>query len=292
MKFEFNPYNMDTKKMIRIPLVILVICIGILCSFLVMYGTPVRLGYDFTGGTVITVPSTKDVGYLEEKYQAYDLLFVRDMGSRTMLQFGPMDPDREKEVRDSIIQEYGVENVQLDYSGATFGKDLQHLAIIAIVVSFVLMAIVVFVAFRIPLPSFMVILCAVSDIIMAMAMMDIFGIELTLGSLAALLMLIGYSVDTDILLTNKVLKEKKDTKDDFKRIFDTGFTMTTTTLAAVVIMFIVSTFSYLFTSYTQITILSEMSAVLIFGLLADLLNTWLLNAGFLRLYIDKRGRKR
>jgi len=292
MKFEFNPYNMDTKKMIRIPLVILVICIGILCSFLVMYGTPVKLGYDFTGGTVITVPSTKDVGYLEEKYQAYDLLFVRDMGSRTMLQFGPMDPDREKEVRDSIIQEYGVENVQLDYSGATFGKDLQHLAIIAIVISFVLMAIVVFVAFRIPLPSFMVILCAVSDIIMAMAMMDIFGIELTLGSLAALLMLIGYSVDTDILLTNKVLKEKKDTKDDFKRIFDTGFTMTTTTLAAVVVMFIVSTFSYLFTSYTQITILSEMSAVLIFGLLADLLNTWLLNAGFLRLYIDKRGRKR
>jgi len=292
MKFEFNPYNMDTKKMIRIPLVILVICIGILCSFLVMYGTPVKLGYDFTGGTVITVPSTKDVGYLEEKYQAYDLLFVRDMGSRTMLQFGPMDPDREKEVRDSIIQEYGVENVQLDYSGATFGKDLQHLAIIAIVISFVLMAIVVFVAFRIPLPSFMVILCAVSDIIMAMAMMDIFGIELTLGSLAALLMLIGYSVDTDILLTNKVLKEKKNTKDDFKRIFDTGFTMTTTTLAAVVVMFIVSTFSYLFTSYTQITILSEMSAVLIFGLLADLLNTWLLNAGFLRLYIDKRGRKR
>jgi preprotein translocase subunit SecF len=292
MKFEFNPYNMDTKKMIRIPLVILVICIGILCSFLVMYGTPVKLGYDFTGGTVITVPSTKDVGYLEERYQAYDLLFVRDMGSRTMLQFGPMDPDREKEVRDSIIQEYGVENVQLDYSGATFGKDLQHLAIIAIIISFVLMAIVVFVAFRIPLPSFMVILCAVSDIIMAMAMMDIFGIELTLGSLAALLMLIGYSVDTDILLTNKVLKEKKDTKDDFKRIFDTGFTMTTTTLAAVVVMFIVSTFSYLFTSYTQITILSEMSAVLIFGLLADLLNTWLLNAGFLRLYIDKRGRKR
>jgi len=292
MKFKFNPYNLDTKKMIRIPLVILVICIGILCSFWVIYDAPVKLGYDFTGGTVITVPSTNDVGYLEERYQAYDLLFVRDMGSRTMLQFGPMDPDKDKEVRDSIIQEYGIENVQIDYSGATFGKDLQHLAIIAIVISFVLMAVVVFVAFRIPLPSFMIVFCALSDIIMAMAMMDIFGIELTLGSLAALLILIGYSVDTDVLLSNKVLKEGKNTKEDFKRIFDTGFTMTTTTLTAVVVMFIVSTFSYLFTSYTQITILSEMSAVLIFGLLADLLNTWLLNAGFLRLYIDKRGRKR
>jgi len=287
-----NPYNMDTKKMMRIPLFILVICIGILCSFLVIYGTPVKMGYDFTGGTVITVPSTKDVGYLEENYQAYDLLFVRDMGSRTMLQFGPMDPDIEKEVRETIIQEYGTENVQLDYSGATFGEDLQRLAIIAIIFSFLLMAIVVFAAFRIPLPSFMIVICALSDIIMAMTMMNIFGIELTLGSLAALLMLIGYSADTDILLTNKVLKEGKNTKDDFKTIFDTGFTMTTTTLAAVVVMFIISTFSYLFTSYTQITILSEMSAVLIFGLLADMLNTWLLNAGFLRLYIDKRGRKR
>ncbi|RZN65012.1 MAG: protein translocase subunit SecF [Candidatus Methanoliparum thermophilum] len=292
MKFDLNPYNLDTKKMIRIPLFILVICIGILFSFFVIYDTPVRLGYDFTGGTVITVPSTKDVGYLEEKYQAYDLLFVRDMGSRTMLQFGFIDPDKGKELRESIIQEYGEENVQLDYSGATFGEEMQRLAIIAIIFSFILMAIVVFVAFRIPLPSCMITFCALSDIIMAMAMMDIFGIELTLGSLAALLMLIGYSVDTDILLTNKVLKEGKNTKDDFKRIFNTGFTMTTTTLVAVVVMFIVSTFSYLFTSYTQITILSEMSAVLIFGLLADMLNTWLMNAGFLRLYIDKRGKRR
>ena len=38
--------------------------------------------------------------------------------------------------------------------------------------------------------------------------MRVVGIELSLGTLAALLMLIGYSVDSDILLTNRVLKRR------------------------------------------------------------------------------------
>ena len=74
----------------------------------------------------------------------------------------------------------------------------------------------------------------------------------------------------------------------------TGITMTTTTLAALVSMYIVSTFSYLvISSFTQITLLSQISIVLIAGLIADMMNTWLLNTGILRWYAMKpefRGR--
>ena len=54
--------------------------------------------------------------------------------------------------------------------------------------------------------------------------------------------------------------------------FHTGFVMTTKTIGAIFAIWSVSTFA-------QITIISEMSAVLLISLLFDLLNTWATNAG-------------
>jgi preprotein translocase subunit SecF len=65
----------------------------------------------------------------------------------------------------------------------------------------------------------------------------------------------------------------------------TGLTMTTTALAALVAMFIVS--SGLVTSFTRIDIIRDISVVLIFGLIADMINTWMTNAGILRWYIGR-----
>ncbi|MDD2615148.1 MAG: preprotein translocase subunit SecF, partial [Methanosarcina sp.] len=114
------------------------------------------------------------------------------------------------------------------------------------------------------------------------------------GTLAALLMLIGYSVDSDILLTNRVIKRRGMVEEKISRAMHTGITMTTTTLAALAVMYIVSTFSYLvIPSFTQITLLSQISIVLIAGLIADIMNTWLLNTAVLRWYVTKpefRGR--
>ena len=73
----------------------------------------------------------------------------------------------------------------------------------------------------------------------------------------------------------------------------TGITMTTTTLAALVVMYLVSTYSYVLSpSLTQINLLSDISIVLIFGLLADLMNTWLLNTSILRWYAGNQGSRR
>jgi preprotein translocase subunit SecF len=71
--------------------------------------------------------------------------------------------------------------------------------------------------------------------------------------------------------------------------------MTTTTLAALVVMYLVSTYSYLiFSSLPQISLLSDISIVLIFGLAADIMNTWLLNTAILRWHVEglSPGRRR
>jgi preprotein translocase subunit SecF len=152
------------------------------------------------------------------------------------------------------------------------------------------MAIVVFVAFRMIIPPLAVIFAAFSDIVVAIACMNLIGMELSLGTVAALLMLIGYSVDSNILLTTNLLRKKGDLDLKIRNAMKTGITMTFTTLSAVFAMFIVSSSIHLFSShFAPIPILVDISLVLLFGLVMDL---WLLNAGILKLYLEKKESKK
>ncbi|MBN2110395.1 MAG: protein translocase subunit SecF, partial [Methanosarcinaceae archaeon] len=186
-------------------------------------------------------------------------------------------------------------DVEIKQIGPVYGASLQQQAVRAVIISFIGMALVVFLIFRTFVPSFAVVLSAFSDIVIAAAFMNVAGIELSLGTVAALLMLIGYSVDSDILLTTRVLKRRGTPQENISNAMHTGITMTTTTLAALVVMYLVSTYSYLLSSsLSQISLLSDISIVLIFGLLADLMNTWMLNTSILRWHVTSkvsRGRK-
>lgn len=79
---------------------------------------------------------------------------------------------------------------------------------------------------------------ALSDIVVTVAVINILGIKMGTAGIAALLMLIGYSIDTDIMLTTKVLK-RKDTSihKAVRKAFKTGMTMTLTTIAAVTVAY-------------------------------------------------------
>jgi preprotein translocase subunit SecF len=109
--------------------------------------------------------------------------------------------------------------------------------------------------------------------------MTLVGIPLTLPTTAALLMLIGYSVDSDILLTMRVLKRQGKLEDKLAGAFHTGIIMTSTTLAAVLSIWVVSALG-------QIEILRDMAAVLLIGLLLDIMNTWITNASILKWYVE------
>jgi preprotein translocase subunit SecF len=119
-----------------------------------------------------------------------------------------------------------------------------------------------------------------------MGLMSIFGIVLEPASLVALIMLIGYSVDTDILLTTRMLKRKRGELDEaVDGALKTGLTMTGTTFVVMVVVLIVSTF------FTHLQELTSIASVLLLGLLADVTSTWFMNAGILKWYIEEKGSK-
>jgi preprotein translocase subunit SecF len=279
---NYNIEKYSPKQLVMIPLAILAVALLLLTLNIATTGMPVTPGIDFSGGTAVTIITTDTREQISLYFADYPLSEVSDMNNGKFLKFGLMDDTKYKSLTSLINQRYP--DARIDQIGETFGKSLQSQAVLALIFSFIGMSIVVFLSFRTFVPSGAVVLSAFADIVMTAAVMNLVGIQLSLGTLAALLMLIGYSVDSDILLTNRVLKRQGKLNEKLSGAFQTGIIMTTTTLAATAAMFLVSWFG-------AVQIIYEISAVLLIGLLFDVMNTWLTNVGILKWYVLKGGGK-
>ncbi len=130
-------------------------------------------------------------------------------------------------------------------------------------------------------PSIAVIFAAFADILFALALVNLLGIKISSAGIVAFLMLIGYSVDTDILLTTRVLRRKNESvNSSMFSAFKTGITMTLTAIAAVGIALIVV--------YKYETVLNQIFSIMIIGLSFDILNTWLTNAVMIKWFVEKK----
>jgi preprotein translocase subunit SecF len=279
---NYNIEKYSPQQLVVIPLVFLIISLILLALNTAATGMPVTPGIDFSGGTAVTIITSDTPLQLQTIFAGYPLTDVGDVNNGKFLKFGVMDDAKYKSLTALVNQKYP--DAKIDQIGESFGKSLQQQAVLAMIFSFIGMAIVIFIAFRTFIPAVAVVLSAFADMVMTAAMMNIVGIPLTLGTTAALLMLIGYSVDSDILLTNRVLKRQGKLNDKLTGAFRTGIIMTSTTLAAATALFIVSWFG-------SVQILLEISAVLLIGLVADIFNTWLTNVGILKWYVLKGGGK-
>jgi preprotein translocase subunit SecF len=280
---NYNIEKYSPRQLVIIPLVLLVISLVLVGMNMATTGMPVKPGIDFTGGTAVSLDTSDSADQLRATFAAYPLTDIsQGVNNGKFLKFSAMDDAQFRSLTALITQKYP--DAKVDQIGESFGKTLQQQAVIALLFSFIGMAIVIFLAFRTFVPATAVVLSAFADMAMTAAAMNIVGIPLTLGTTAALLMLIGYSVDSDILLTNRVLTRQGKLHDKLKGAFDTGIIMTSTTFAAVTAMLIVAWIG-------SVQILIEISAVLLIGLFFDVFNTWLTNAGLLKWYVLKGGGK-
>ncbi|WP_435124219.1 protein translocase subunit SecF [Halobaculum sp. D14] len=277
---EVDYTRYTNRQLAAVPLAVLAVALVVIGGMFVATGAPVDPGIDFTGGTQLRVAVDAPSGQAQEQIRAafsatpdtiqsvqgsdiYIVTFEKSDVSATQL---------EQQAQQAGFTVQSTENVS-----AGFGQQTQWLALGGVVVAFLGMSVLVFGMFRSFVPSIAVVVSAFSDIVIPVALMNLLGIELTLGTVAALLMLIGYSVDSDILLNNHVLRRSGDFYESTHRAMRTGVTMTLTSLAAMAVMAVAATL-------LGIGLLSSIGIILVFGLAADLMNTYMLNLSLLRWY--------
>lgn len=285
-------YDKWYKPLLFIPVAILLISLIYLGLFYSQNGDLINRDVSLKGGTTVTLIGDIDhvaiEASLKDKIPEVNFRSLSDLrtGKNIALVIeSSSQPDEMKAtIEEAIGYELTDENSSIEFTGPTLSENFYRQLIIALIISFCLMSLVIFVMFRSFVPSIAVIFAAFSDIVVSLALIDYLGIKLSAAGIAAFLMLIGYSVDTDILLTTRALKKSEGTLN--QRIygaFKTGTFMTTTALFAVLPAFFIVT--GLPDSFRQIFL------ILALGLVADLFNTWLTNASIIKWYCDKKGIK-
>ena len=270
---DYTEYT--NRELVAIPLALLGVALAVLVAATLITGTPVALGIEFTGGTemqVVTDDSQAEIqSAFDEDVQSITPIAGQANAYQLTFQADDADPILEQ------AETAGYEVESIGERSASFADDSQRQALFALLIAFGGMAALVALMFRTFVPSLAVIASAFSDLVIPLALMRLFNIELTLGTVAALLMLIGYSVDSDLLLNNHVLRRRGDFYTSTFRAMRTGVTMTVTSIAAMIVMTVVS-------KLLGIPLLPDVGLILVFGLLADLMNTYLLNVSLLRYY--------
>jgi preprotein translocase subunit SecF len=273
--------------MIAIPTILSVIfSIAILVR-----GIPV--GMEFTGGTLVRVrgldtpPDLKAIEPAVENFLGtkVDIKITEDR-TRSTGRFGlDLETDKvlsEEEKADLLNflgREFGMVG---SYSAEWFGSILTGIyreqARRAIIAAVIAMAIIIFITFRHSLIVGAILLCLGLDMLGTFGCMAIFRVPLTLASIAGLLMLIGYAVDTNILLSVQTAKRLGgEARERIASAMKTGLMMSGTTVLA---MFMINIL-------TVAPALYQLSSVLIFGILVDIVNTWFLNAGILLWHLSR-----
>jgi preprotein translocase subunit SecF len=279
---DFQRYS--NRQLVSVPLGVLAVALLVLLGWFLMFGSPVGLGIEFTGGTEVTLVASGGPDQIRSTYGGADTPdpCPCDVASLRSVQSGEDTyiatfQSTDGQAISEIARENGMEVTAVRTTSATFGEDAQTTALFGLALAFLGMSIIVFVMFRTVIPSIAVLASAFSDLVIPVAIMNLLGVRLSLGTVAALLMLIGYSVDSDILLNNHVLRRSGGFYESVRRAMRTGVTMTLTSIAAMAVMTVVA---YLF----GIDLLASIGLVLVFGLGADLMNTYMLNVSLLRWY--------
>jgi preprotein translocase subunit SecF len=286
-----NWHDKSYKILLLIPLALLLFSAIYLVIFYNNNGDIFHKDISLMGGTSITLYGNFDKNSinndLSDKLPNLNLREVSDLGTGEKIAI-IIETTNEGEDTKAILEEYlGYEldetNSSFEFSESSFTSDFYKQLLIAILIAFVLMSVVVFILFKSVIPSLTVISCVLINIIMTIAAIDIFGLKISTGGIIAFLMLIGYSVDTDILLTNRVIKRHDGNLNErIYGAFKTGITMTFTSLFAVVAaLFVVKSFS---------TVLTQIFLIISIGLFFDIINTWITNVSVIKWYMLRKER--
>jgi preprotein translocase subunit SecF len=319
------------KKLLLIPIIILLASLVYLGVFYKQNGDFMDKDISLTGGTSITLQGnfdaekiTNDLSGKLEDMNTREIYDIVTREQKALIIETKSDGEATKKVvEDYLGYELNKDNSSFEFTGSSLGQSFFKQLILAIIYAFTFMGIVVFFLFgeqkkikillvilgvlspllffafkiltiqtalilsivvlvftigiylRYNMPSFAVIVSAFADIIMTLALVNILGIKMSSAGIIAFLMLIGYSVDTDILLTNRILKKGEGSiNEKIFRSFKTGITMTATSFFAFLIaLIIVSSFS---------VILTQIFTILVIGLGFDIINTWITNVSLLK----------
>lgn len=294
----FEIYDKKYKLLLIIPILMLILAFAQIGYQFYKTGDFLNRDISLKGGITLTIPYEGSIDTTQLQAQIKNNFPSNDIIVRTLRSAGAVDgviveADIDgtgkaqvdmliKSIEASLKIDLSKVDYGLEIIGSSLGASFFKESLIALAVAFLFMGLVVLIYFRTFVPSIAIILAAFSDMVVALAVINLMDIRIGTAGIAAFLMLIGYSVDTDILLTVRVLKRKEGSvMDRVISSLKTGMTMTITAIISAIVALAV----------TQSEVIRQIMLILLIGLIADIFMTWIQNVGLLRIYVERKAKK-
>jgi preprotein translocase subunit SecF len=211
------------------------ISFGIAVVFLLTRG--LNLSVEFTGGTVmeISYPQAANLeqirGAIESKgggeFQVQNFGTSRDVLIRLPIEKGYTSGQQAERVMQTLkSQDANVELKRVEFVGPAVGEELAHDGALALLL--VVVGIMVYLAFRFEWKfSVAAIIANLHDVVLVIGMFAIFRWEFSLPVLAAVLAVLGYSVNESVIIFDRVREHfKKFRKMTTVEVIDSAITAT------------------------------------------------------------------
>lgn len=290
----YASYERISNRMMPVVIIVFLLATGFLAYQYTTTGELFTRDISLAGGVSLSFQTTESVDpdalemdVMERLHASSSVRIVGAGAEREVIvESTAQDTEKINALIDHLAATYNVPEGEIAQSfiGETLGAAFYRETIIALIIAFAFMAVVVMIIFRKALPAAYIIFAAAANIIETVFIVNLLGIPISTGGLAAFLMLLGYSVDTDILLTTKVLRSRAVALGSrVLAAFRTGMTMSLTSLAAVTVAYLI----------TNSPLIEEIMLIIGIGLIFDMFNTWLFNAPILTRYVrglEARGR--
>jgi preprotein translocase subunit SecF len=280
-------WNKNYKWLMFIPVLLLVLSLVSIGIQVAKTGDFIKKDVSLRGGIAATIYTDREISTDQIKSALEVESEVKILGDVTtgktlgyVIEVSDLNETQLKSrLHDKLDLDITQENFSLEVTTPKLSQAFFKQLLIALIFAFILMGVTVFITFRTPAPSIAVIAAAFMDITITLGIINFFGINLSTAGIVAFLMVIGYSVDTDILLTNYAIK-KRDGRlfDRMYHSMQTGLTMTICAIGVMLTGLIIS----------NSVVIREMFLILTIALIIDIITTYLTNAGILWIYCKRK----
>ena len=230
----------------------------IVASIVLLFTKGLNFGIDFVGGTIVQVKyeQTAPINQVRDilKDTKYSNAVITEFGSsdEIIIRITGSSSDLTNDISDEmhkILAETGTFDIRrVDMVGAKVGGELREKGLMALGLSLLVMLIYVSFRFewRFAVAS---ILALAHDVTIAMGAISLFQVEVNLDILAAILTLLGYSINDTIIVFDRIREQLQITKDSMLSSvinFSVSKTLSRTTLTSLTTLFVVATLLFFF----------------------------------------------
>ena len=252
--------NLDFVGKMKLAFIASLVAIAVSILSLLFHGGP-NLGIDFAGGTLVQVQFSKETSVNEVR----EALGTVDLGSSSIQRFGSKAENEylikteksssevkglSSSIGEALANRFGQDNFELrkvEVVGPKVGSDLRKKGILAMF--YAMIGILIYITLRFELRYALgAIIALIHDVTITVGIFSLLGKEFTLPIIAALLTIIGYSLNDTIVVFDRIRENlKKVRKQSLGNVINSSVneTLSRTVLTSLTTLIVVAALYFL-----------------------------------------------